>query len=189
MVMRIILFSYYPIMLVIFASALMSCAKKTVEPVKYHYAVVKGTYYCSSDKIKDTAFQKKILNQRYEDVRAAAVDVLSQRGAILEIEEKDNHTTFVSAFGQLGTFYNALIAFHIVTYNRRLTVVTASWIDPQNLQCTEIITDRRTLTESSIEPLTPLEQRQALALMVGTEFFMQLSTQLEGPLKWHKKFW
>jgi hypothetical protein len=189
MVIKAFHFSIAVVTLVILSLTGVSCSRKTEPAVKYHYTVVKNKYMCSADDIKNNSFDIKSFRKGYEQVRTAAVDVLSQRGAVLDIEQDDNHTIIISGYGQLGTFYNALIAVSMIRYRKRLTEVSVSWINPQNSQCERIMIDTSDLKEIPLESLPPLKQRQAIAYMVGTEFLIQLSTQIHGPLKWHRKFW
>ena len=175
--------------MLMFAFNSLNCAKMTEPSIKYQYEVIKGRYNCSFKEIRNCALEKRIYKKSFAEVRGAAVQVMSQRGVILEINQSDSDAVIVSGYGQLGTFHNALIAIGIMQYKNRLTEVAAAWIDPQSSQCTEVKIDRDELSEKSFESFDPSQQRQALAFTVGSEFMMQLSTQLYGPLNWHKKFW
>ena len=184
-------FYYHPavVLMLIFSTIGSNCTKMKKPPIKYQYEVINRSYGCSYKEIKNSAFEKKIYKKTFAEVRDALVQIVSQRGAILEINQSDSDAVIVSGYGQFGTYHNTLIAIGIAQYKNRLTEVAAAWIDPQNSQCTEVKIDRDELLTKSFESFDPSQQRQALAFIVGSEFITQLSTQLYGPLNWHKKFW
>jgi len=165
--------------------------KKTILEPKYHYpySYKEGEFSCSIEEAVESAFRKEIYAAPYKAVRAATLEILSQRGAIVSADFAESHMMIVLSHFQFGTFYNSLVAVGLVKNDDKSTQITVSWIDPKNHICHNLMRSKTELEKSKGESLAPLEGRQYDAVMFGKEFLEQLSAKLFGLERWRKKFW
>ncbi|HLC16252.1 MAG TPA: hypothetical protein VJL89_08505 [Thermodesulfovibrionia bacterium] len=165
--------------------------KKTSLEPKYHYpySYKEGEFSCSLEEAVESAFRKEIYAAPYEAVRTAAMEILSQRGAIARADSAESHMMIVVSHFKFGTFYNSLVAVGLVKNDDKSTQITVSWIDPKNSICHNLMRSKAELEKSKGESLAPLEIRQYDAVMFGKEFLEQLSAKLFGLERWRKKFW
>ena len=172
--------------------AFLGCGKKKSlqeKKIYYTHSYTGDNFSCSLDEAIDSAFKTEIYAAPYEAVRDAAMEILSQRGAIVNANFADSHMLIVISNIQWGIYYNSLMSVVLQKYDDKATQVLISWIAPKTCTCQKLMRNKLELKKNRDESLSPLEQQQYAAIIFGKEFFEQLSAALFGTERWRERFW
>lgn len=173
-------------------TAFLGCGeKRSLQETRtyYHHSYKGDQFSCSLDEAVENAFKTEIYAAPYETVRSAVMEILSQRGAIMNADFNESHVLIVISNIQWGIYYNSLVSVGLQRYDDKATQVLISWIDPKTRTCHKLMRNKLELEKNEKESLSPLEQRQHAAVMFGKEFFEQLSAALFGIERWRERFW
>jgi len=148
-----------------------------------------NAYRYTTDDVFPNAFEKRVYPSAHDQVRAAAIEVLSQRGAIVGLNSGDGTVVAVS-HGKYGAYFNTIVAVGIRRTGESNTEVGLAWVRPGTEKCAVLTIDkskpRPPTTPGKLLP--PLESSQYEALEVGGEFLEQLGSQLYGIEKWRGRY-
>lgn len=172
--------------------AFLGCGgKESLHETKtyYPYSYKGEQFSCSLDEAVANAFYTDIYAAPYEAVKVAAMEIISQRGAIVNADFAESHMLILINNIQWGIYYNSLVSVGLQKYDDKATQVFISWIDPQTRTCNKLKRYKLEFEKIKDKSLSPLEQRQYDALMFGKEFFEQLSAALFGIERWRERFW
>jgi len=163
------------------------CVPKKPEFVRY--SISPTAYRYTTDDVFPNAFEKRVYPSAYDRVRAAAIEVLSQRGVIVGLNSGDG-TVIALSHGKYGAYFNTIVAVGIRRIGESNTEVRLAWVRPGTEKCA-VLTIDKSKPKPPTTPgklLTPLESSQYAALEVGGEFLEQLGTHLYGIEKWRGRY-
>lgn len=164
------------------------CTMKGVTPAEMPpYVIESGGHAFEVKEVTSSAFRIESYPFRYDDVKKAIIELLTQRGVIVGGQERKGYV-LVLGYPMPGIPQDSLVAVAVNNVSRGRTDVAFAWVEPGSEKCTGLAREPAFLLETEKSQLTAFERSQLVAVQFGEEISQQLGTHLYGPAKWKEKF-